>query len=162
MSVEESFIEAVVPVRPVRWRGEREVGQPEQGGKPDPSYVGFIRQHLPQNDDGPCREKPQGEKTNPGKGLNPLFKTEKKRLRLFQVLSHDEGVPCNERDPSQILPAVDVLAPTQVGFEDLIGPLEHERPDSATLGGIDLGVDVIQSIQHLGLETMKWIAFSQA
>ena len=162
MSFEESFVERVLPARPIGRCGEGEVGQFEKRGKPDVPNEGFARQYLSQKDDGPCHKYPQGEKTDVTKCLNLLFKALKKRLVVLLALAYDEVVACYERDPSEILPAVDVLSPAQIGFEDLIGPFNHEFPDSTTLFGIDLDVDFIQSIQHLCFESAKWIGFTQA
>ena len=161
MSREETFVEGVVPVWPIRSSCEREVGQSEKSGNLDFSYEGSSGQYPSRQDHGPRNESPQVEEANPAKCLNPLFKTEMKRLVVFQVLSHDEGVAGNERDPSQIFSAVDVLAPAQVGFKDPIGPFEYEVLESATLVGVDIDVDVVQSIQRLGFESAKRIVLLQ-
>ena len=96
MRFEESFVEGVVTLCPIRRGGERKIGQREKRGKPDASHEGFPWQYLSHEDDDPCHKNPQGEKADVTERLNLRFKAEKERLLILLGLSHDKAVACNE------------------------------------------------------------------
>ena len=153
MGVEEILVEGVPLSDPIGSTRVGEVGVPEQARHPDSAYQMSARQSSSEHDDGSCDHHPKWLVSKGSVSGDVSLESSDERSGVFECLSDREGVSDDERNPSEIVPAVHVLSPAQVRLEYQIGSFEDGLPQRIDLRRLHVAVDFNDRIKHFGLES---------
>ena len=162
MSGEEVLVERVSLSQPIGPAGEGEMRVSEEARHSNLAYEMSSRHGSSDDDDRPCDDHPERLESKGSVSGHMLLELVDVWFFVIDRFPHRQGVSGDERNPSEIVTAVDVLAPAQVRFEDPLRSFEDGFLQFLDLRRRHLAVASVNRVKHFVFKARKWIVFFEA